>query len=203
MKKAIFILCLIILPFTCYAAAVNSNGLAALTETNKEQFQQIQDMLSKAHLLSGHFQQTQKIKLLSNPLLSSGHFVLSREKGLAWYQEKPFGSKLIVTTNKIEQQLENNPPLIITKEQQPIVFYFSNLFLSIFNGDTKNITDYFNIYFTGNTTNWTIVLKSSGPPLNKAITSIEMSGAKYINSITINQAQQNQTIIQFSNVKES
>lgn len=200
MKKFIFILLSLLLSFAGYA---KTNGLSPVTEVNQKQFQQVQDMLSKADHLSGNFEQTQKIKLLSTPLVSNGHFALSKNKGLEWYQEKPFHSRLIVTATQIEQQLEHSPPTIITKEQQPIVFSFSNLFLSVFNGDTKNITSYFNIYFAGNIDQWTISLEPSATPLNKAITSIEMSGAKYINSITINQAQNNQMIIKFSNVKES
>ena len=114
----------------------------AQTITPESQFKQVQIMLSKADNLSGDFKQIQKIKILSTPLISTGHFFLSKKKGLQWHQTAPFKSRLIVTTSKIEQQLENQPSNIITKEQQPIIFSFTNIFLSVFKGETATIQEY-------------------------------------------------------------
>ena len=167
-----------------------------------DQLKQVHKMLAQADGLAGHFKQVRKIKLLAAPLVSSGRFVLSKAQGLKWQQTSPFKSNLIVTGEKIEQQLENSPKLVITKEQQPVVFSFTNIFLSVFNGDTKAISEYFTITFTGNTAHWNIILKPIAAPMNKAIESIAMSGGKYINCITINEVKNNQIIIQLFNVKE-
>jgi hypothetical protein len=168
----------------------------------QNQLQQVHKMLASTDNLSGNFKQVRKMQLLSDPLVSSGHFVLSKTKGLKWYQTTPFKSTLIVTASKIEQQLESSPPVVITKEQQPVVFSFTNIFLSVFNGDTKTVSEYFDITFTGNTSRWNIILKPNSAPLNKAIASIEMSGGKYINYIAINETKNNQTIIRLYNAKE-
>ncbi len=177
--------------------------LHPLTSSNQSAFNKVQAQLSTSNRLSGEFKQIRKMKLLSTPLMSEGNFVLSKNNGLQWHQTKPFHSDLIVTPSKIEQKIENTPPTIITKKQQPIVFSFTNIFLSIFNGNAKAIKNYFKIYFIGNTYAWKIALKPLGSPLNKAILSIEMSGGKYVYSITINEVKQNQMILNFFNVKGS
>lgn len=199
MKKIIIIL-LSAIWLTCGYG--QENDLLPAT-TNQNQLEQIQSLLSKTDDLSGDFKQTQKIQLLSEPLISTGHFSLSKSKGLEWQQKTPFKSDLIVTADQIKQQIENNPPTIITREQQPIIFSFTNIFLSVFNGDTKSINEYFNVYFNGTISNWEITLTPKSAPLDKAITSIKISGGKYINSLIINETKNNQIIIQLFNIKES
>lgn len=196
------ILALFLILLTCSTCSYAEQPLNHNSSSNQKELHQVQKMLSNVNKLSGKFKQTQKIQLLSTPLISSGHFILSKTDGLKWHQTNPFKSNLTLTTSKIEQQLADNPPTIITKEQQPIVFSFTNIFLSVFNGDTKTITEHFAISFTGNTTKWNILLKPIGAPLNKAIASIELSGSKYINFITINEARNNKMVIQLYNIKE-
>jgi outer membrane lipoprotein-sorting protein len=200
MKKTI-ILIFTLIWLSC-SLAQNNNAATTTPLTNQSQLQQVQMMLSKANHLTGDFTQTQHIALLSKPLVSTGHFTLTKDKGLTWLQNTPFNSKLTVTPTRIEQKLADNPATIITKEQQPIVFSFTNIFLAVFNGDTKNISEYFHIDFKGDTSQWNIILKPIAAPLDKAISSIELAGDKYVHSIVINDAKNNHMLIQLSNVKE-
>lgn len=188
---------------SCYANGYANIDSHPLTSANEPAFTLVEQQLSKAKTLSGDFTQIRKMKLLSAPLISKGHFVLSKSQGLQWVQTTPFQSTLIVTANKIEQRIENTPPTIMTREEQPIVFSFTSIFLSIFNGDSKSIQSYFKIYFSGNINKWDIELKPIDPLLQKAITSIEMSGGKYIHAITINETKQNLMTMRFSNIVEN
>lgn len=170
-------------------------------QPNSGNFIKVQAELAKVTNVSGNFQQIRNMALLSKPLVSMGDFQLSRKEGLKWYQAKPFSSTLIVTQNKIEQRIGNNPPNIITKEQQPIVFSFSNVFLSVFNGNTKAIEEYFKINFMGDINKWSMVLTPKVAPLNKAIVNIKLTGDKYIRTIKINEAKHNSMTIYLSNIK--
>ena len=199
MKKLIVLIFSMMLMGACYADNIYSHPL---NESNEAAFKQVQVQLSKADNLSGEFSQIRKMRLLSSPLKSSGHFVLSKSKGLQWNQSQPFKSSLIVTNTKIEQRIEDTPPTIITQKQQPIVFSFTHIFLSVFNGNTAAITGYFDIYFSGDTKAWKLALKPINTLLQKAITSIEMTGGKYVQTVTINEVKQNQMTMRFSNVKE-
>jgi len=174
-----------------------------LSSVNQKDFNVVQKMLASSSNLKGNFQQTRYIKLLSSPLTSSGTFSISQTAGLTWNQTQPFSSKLTVTDNKIEQQMQDAPPTIMTKEKQPIVFSFTKIFLSIFEGNTKALETYFNVYFNGNLENWQIALKPKNSPLDKAFTSIELQGKKYVSSVTINEVKGNKLVIKFTNVKPS
>ena len=182
-------------------AAENNIFDHPVTAQNIPELEKVQKMLSVADNLKGDFTQTRHIALLSAPLISSGNFVISKTTGLTWDQLKPFASSLQVTDTKLIQKMGDNPPTIITKEQQPIVFSFTSIFLSIFKGDTAKVKQYFEIYFTGDTKHWEIALKPNSSPLNKAIASIELSGGKYIQTVTINEVKKNKMVITFSNIQ--
>ena len=172
-----------------------------VTAQNTPELEKVQQMLSVADNLKGDFTQTRHIALLSAPLISSGNFVISKTTGLTWDQLKPFASSLQVTDTKLIQKMGDNPPTTITKEQQPIVFSFTSIFLSIFKGDTAKVKQYFNIYFMGDTVHWEIALKPNSSPLNKAIASIELSGGEYIQTVSINEVKKNKMVIEFANIQ--
>ncbi len=195
---------LMLLGATGYASVNNHENSSIyqhpLSTKNITQFNQVQTEQAKFYRITGDFVQTRKMALLSKPLVSRGTFQLVKGKGLIWQQKKPFASKLVVTDDKIEQSIENNPPFVLTAKQQPIVFAFTRVFLSIFKGNTQAIKEYFNIYFTGDTKHWQLALVPKGSPLNKAIKSVEVTGGKYADRIVIHEAKGNDMEIKFSNV---
>ncbi|NNM60137.1 MAG: outer membrane lipoprotein carrier protein LolA [Legionellales bacterium] len=142
------------------------------------------------------------MKLLSEPLVSSGTFILSKKKGLNWQQNEPFKSSLRVTSTRLEQSMMDNPPTVITKKDQPVIFAFSDIFLSVFQGDKKQVAQYFNLYFSGDVKKWQIALTPKTTPFNKAIKHIELSGGQYITSIEIDETQENNMIINLSNISQ-
>ncbi|MDA7742306.1 outer membrane lipoprotein carrier protein LolA [Francisellaceae bacterium] len=199
MKKIIPILALLV--FTLFPLVSIGQKNIFMPHINTSELQQIQDALSQAGHLQGDFIQTRYITLLSSPLVSSGTFSLSKKTGLIWQQAKPFPSKLEVTATKLIQKLGDNPATIMTKEKQPIIFSFTNIFLSIFKGNTEQVKQYFKIHLTGDQSKWTITLKPKNSPLNKAISNIQLSGEKYVKQVIIHEQKGNKMTIQFSNVQ--
>jgi len=181
-------------PMTLAATPVDA------TPDNHSAFLAVEQQLANSGDLAGQFKQTQYIQLLSAPLMSEGQFSLSTTSGLLWQQTKPFPSTLRMTQEKIIQQLGNTPETVLTKTQQPVVFAFANLFISIAKGDTKTLTTYFHITFQGNPAQWQIQLTPTTSPMNKAIARIDMTGSRYVQTVSVRQVNGNQTDIVFVNV---
>jgi hypothetical protein len=199
MKKYYKIFCLLVALCSQFllaqAASAAANNTALLINVQKQ--------LSNFTTLKGDFTQTRTLKLLAQPLVSRGHFVLSKANGLQWMQETPFKSNLLVSKTRIEQTAGDEPPTILTKKQQPIVFAFTNIFLSLFNGDLEQVKHYFSIDFSGDMKAWKIVLVPAGFPLDKAITSITLRGGKTVNTIIVDDVKGNVTKTSLFNVKGS
>ena len=107
----------------------------------------------------------------------------------------------MLNTSVLTQTIENNPPMVLTKDKQPFVFSFSEIFLSIFKGDSNALNQSFTIGFHGDIKHWNMILKPKSFPLNKAIKSIELSGGKVIDLVIVNNVKHDQLIINFYDVK--
>jgi hypothetical protein len=171
-----------------------------VSKVNISQLESVQKELSQSSTIKGEFVQTRYIKILSSPVVSKGNFILSKREGLTWKQTTPFVSSLIVTNNKLIQKMGESDPVIITKEQEPIVFSFTKIFLSIFQGETDKVKEYFYIYFKGNKSSWEIALRPRTSPLNKAIMSINVLGARFVKKVIITEVKGTKMVIKFSNV---
>lgn len=190
MKKVI----LLVMSLCCFSV-----GYSAPLSDNPN-FVAVEKMLMQNTDVSGKFTQSRQMQGLERPLLSSGTFVLSQSQGLVWKQEKPFASTLTVTQNRLEQQIMDHPPTVITKEQQPIVFGFTQVFMSVLQGNTQAVEQYFNLNFSGSPQAWELVLTPKGSPLDKAIEAITLNGSKTIDFIEVKDAQGNVMEITLSDV---
>lgn len=182
---------------TSYGDSILNHPLKNLDDSN---FQQVQEILSKPASIEGNFTQVRNVKILSQPLVSSGAFLLSKKDGLLWKQDKPFISTMTMNSQKIEQKIMDNPPSVLTEKEQPAVFNFTKIFLSVFQGNLSEVQQYFNIYFMGDAHHWEMLLIPTGSPLNKAIYSIQLNGERTIQEVTVIDAEKNSLKISFSRV---
>ena len=167
---------------------------------NNKDFLAVEKQLTKNANISGDFEQTRYISGLDNPLKSTGEFSITTD-GLVWDQTDPFKSTMKASKDRLEQSIMDNPPTVITREQQPMVFTFTQVFMSVFQGDTTSVESYFNIEFSGDVNGWKITLSPKSSPLDKAIKTIELEGSKTIEHIKVTDAQENIIDIKLMNVK--
>ena len=191
MKKSIILLVSFVMFFNCSFA--NS-------DMNTTNFIAVEKQLTSNTNIIGDFVQERQIQGIDNPLKSSGTFGLSDDGSLIWTQTKPFKSVMTISHDKLSQTIMDNPPTIMTKESQPVVFTFTQLFMSILKGDTKSVQQYFNVDFTGDAQSWSIVFTPKTAPINKAIKSLIFKGGKNIDSIKVVDTQSNVISIIFSNI---
>lgn len=171
---------------------------------------ELQHTLSATKVVRGYFSQIRTMAMFNQPLVSNGKFMIAANHGLWWHQTAPMTVSLVLTKNKLSQQFDNQPPQIISAAQNPMVFYFSHIFLALFNGDTSALDQQFTLKLTtlapdSNSTDannrnnqWQLVLTPKQAPLNKVFTSITLQGSKFINHLTLAEIRGDKTVITFS-----
>ena len=182
------------------AIILSASFVCASTGIDNANFKAVEKQLTKNANISGDFEQTRYIQGLDKPLKSSGTFAISSDDGLLWKQTKPFDSTMKATKDRLENSIMDNPPTVVTKEQQPMIFTFTQVFMSVFQGNTKDVQNYFDIDFTGDINSWSIELTPKSSPLNKAIKNITLKGAKTIEQINVADAQDNVIDIKLTNI---
>ena len=146
------------------------------------------------------------MEMFAQPLTSQGTFLLDKSSGLLWTQTTPFPVKLVLTDNKLSQKFADQPAKTITDKENPMAFYFSHIFLSVFHGDTQKLQDQFSLSFQPataqssdqNTGFWTLTLKPKSAPMNAVFEAITLQGNSDIERIELKEIRGDSTVIEFS-----
>ncbi|MGR6861098.1 outer membrane lipoprotein carrier protein LolA [Aliivibrio salmonicida] len=146
----------------------------------------LQQQLAQSTLVRGDFQQVRTMQMFSQPLLTSGSFLLDHEQGLLWQQTKPFPITLTLTQNKLRQSI-NGEAQVMTDAENPMSFYFTRLFLSLFKGDTDAIKENFTLVLSGEKEAWTLVLIPTTSPIDSVFKSIKVEGGIYLNRVVLSE----------------
>ncbi|MGF1755271.1 outer membrane lipoprotein carrier protein LolA [Vibrio makurazakiensis] len=194
--------------FACLLAMVPLSSLASSqqqTSVPSETFSQLNDVqqaLASHSLVRGEFTQTRNMEMFSQPLTSKGRFLLDKENGLLWDQTAPFPVKLVLTKDKLSQKFADQTPQIITAKENPMAFYFSHIFLSVFHGDTEQLKQQFDLIFSPSQdthNQWELKLSPKAAPLSSVFNNIILVGNSDIEKITLEEVRGDSTVIEFTN----
>ncbi|WKY58734.1 outer membrane lipoprotein carrier protein LolA [Vibrio sp. SNU_ST1] len=169
---------------------------------------ELQTVLSENSIVRGEFTQTRNMEMFAQPLTSQGTFLLDKSNGLLWTQATPFPVSLVLTDNKLSQRFADQPAKIITDQENPMAFYFSHIFLSVFHGDTQKLQEQFSLSFEPTTkqnsdksiknTSWTLTLTPKSAPMNAVFEAISLQGQNDIERIELKEIRGDSTVIEFS-----
>ncbi|WP_373950107.1 outer membrane lipoprotein carrier protein LolA [Vibrio pomeroyi] len=191
-------------------AAMMASGLATANQNTAPvgSISELQTVLSANSIVRGEFTQTRNMEMFAQPLTSQGTFLLDKSSGLLWTQTTPFPVNLVLTDNKLSQRFADQPAKIITDKENPMAFYFSHIFLSVFHGDTQKLQEQFSLSFepatiqssdenTGNNS-WTLILTPKSAPMNAVFEAITLQGNSDIERIELKEIRGDSTVIEFS-----
>ena len=189
---------LVVAASLCVASATAADEPAATEMTLAE----VAAQLAAPTVLRGRFEQTREVRMLSKPLHSSGHFLLS-DLGLYWQQERPVASVMIADSERLLQSVGDGPLQSIDVARNPVVLTFSESFLSIFEGDEARLREHFEVSFQPGEEpgRWQISLQPVDYPLAEAIESISIDGREYIETLTVTSRSSEITTISFSDLQ--
>ena len=150
--------------------------------------EELQSILSAHPTVRGSFRQTRTLEMFSQPLISEGQFLLAENRGLQWKQTTPFSVSLVLSSDRLSQQFGDQSAHVMQAEENPMMFHFSRLFLSIFRGETAGISEQFDIKFIPSSADcepWALELNPKKGPLRAAFKTITLKGDAYINEIRL------------------
>ncbi len=178
----------------CLSLMATTSVLAQVTDLTS-----LQAQLQQSPIVRGDFTQSRTLAMFEQPLVSEGSFLLERQHGLLWQQNTPFPVNLVLTQDKLRQTFANQPAQVITAKENPMAFYFSKIFLSVFHGDTEQLQSQFDLQFSPQNGHWQLVLTPKEAPLNAVFKSIVLQGNQDIDSLVLQEVRGDKTEITFTN----
>jgi hypothetical protein len=161
---------------------------------------ELQQRFSQQPVLRAEFEQQRSISGMVKPLKSSGELLISQQKGLWWAQQKPFPLTLLLDDKRMVQTLAGQPPQVVTAENNPQMFQFNHLLTALFHADSQALEQNFALQFSDLGNNqWRLVLTPKTTPLDKLFRRITLNGAQFLETIDIDDMQNDATHIRFFN----
>lgn len=146
--------------------------------------------LIKTPITQGEFQQEKRLKILRKPLISTGSFTYSQNKGVIWKTLTPIPSLLLV----------NEARLLTGQGEQAVPPAFGKVFKAMLGGDLKQLNDGFVITGEDKKSAWTLQLTPKDELLKKIISSMVLSGDTELQVLDIQEVSGNLTRISFTNI---
>ena len=140
------------------------------------------------HVLRGTFVQHKHLAELDQALVSSGHYVVARHRGLLWQVEKPVHSTLVITPEALTESSQGQQTAHISAEQQPALGAVASILLAVFQGNTAQLSRYFDIrHPDAGSAGTALTLVPKTDAVKNFITRLRISGGDSVRRIRIDQ----------------
>lgn len=158
--------------------------------------------LADAPLLRGQFEQKKSLAGFKQALVSSGDFLLWRDHGLSWHTRTPFDSRLTLTRHGITQS-QGTTTLKMDAKKEPGLLLANDILFALLSGDVSLLAQRFQM--SGKLVGaegWQLRLAPTDAALTKVFKSIELSGARFVQDIRLEDQNGDLTAIRFSQTKQ-
>ncbi|MCL2893827.1 LolA family protein [Brenneria tiliae] len=161
---------------------------------------ELQQRFSSQPVVRADFTQLRAIKGMAKPLKSSGQLLIAQDKGLWWHQAAPFSLTMVLDDTRMVQVMNDQPPQIVTAENNPQMFQFNHLLRALFQADRRVLEQNFAIGFSDlGQGRWRLVLTPKTSPLDKLFNAITLNGGEFLDGIELDDRQGDMTRITLSN----
>ena len=173
-----------------------------LTVERSKELAQVLSAMQQQKYLRGSFRQVRTVKKINRDFVSTGSFVIADTLGILWNMEKPFPSLTAITRDKMLQKNASGAVSQMNMKDNAVFGQVSQTIQGIFLGNRKMLEERFQIFFEmGKDGLWTIGLVPKESVIKKQISSVVLSGHKWLEKVTLSDADGNPILYEFSKVE--
>lgn len=157
---------------------------------------QLSQQLREPAVIRGQFVQHKHLRALPQPLVSHGHFVLARERGLLWLLQQPLQQDYRISDAGIAQR---TPSGWEPAGQQAAAARQNQLFLAVLRGDAEALQRDFEIALLGTAEAWSLTLTPRSKLLQQVFSAIQIQGGATAERIELLETQGDSTVLLLEN----
>lgn len=152
--------------------------------------EELSDRLRAHPVVHGNFVQEKQLRALAQPIISGGTFVLSQQRGLLWYLERPIEQRYRIDESGVMRWRDDawQPAGQSGALQQ-------RLFLAALSGDVAALQRDFAIQLQQTTEGWQATLTPRGALLKQIFERIELVGDSVMKRIELREQSGDATVI--------
>ncbi|TVL48809.1 hypothetical protein AYI98_10230 [Shewanella algae] len=154
----------------------------------EQALQQLSTKMALSDSSRGQFEQVRWLRVLKQPLRSSGEFLFQRELGMLWQQQTPFGNLLLLKQGELIQQ-DSQGKLSVTKADAgpaAVAEMLPRMMQSLLSGDIQALSQGFELYLLNDQAgHWQLGLKAKEQTMAALLPQMVLEGNKDLESLTL------------------
>lgn len=154
----------------------------------EQALQQLSTKMALSDSSRGQFEQVRWLRVLKQPLRSSGEFLFQRELGMLWQQQTPFGNLLLLKQGELIQQ-DSQGKLSVTKADAgpaAVAEMLPRMMQSLLSGDIQALSQGFELYLLNDQAgHWQLGLKAKEQTMAALLPQMVLEGNQDLESLTL------------------
>ncbi|MFB9936800.1 outer membrane lipoprotein carrier protein LolA [Shewanella indica] len=154
----------------------------------EQALQQLSTKMALSDSSRGQFEQVRWLRVLKQPLRSSGEFLFQRELGMLWQQQTPFDNLLLLKQGELIQQ-DSQGKLSVTKADTgpaAMAEMLPRMMQSLLSGDIQALSQGFELYLLNDQAgHWQLGLKAKEQTMAALLPQMVLEGNKDLESLTL------------------
>ena len=168
-----------------------------------EALARIRALLDAQPRLRAEFDQTKRMAELERPVLARGRMLVWREAGVVWQIEQPV-KMVVVLREDVTIQIDASGRRRVQRTNDDAVAARTGRILgALLNGDTATLGQWFDIAARIDAQQWSITLTPRRGARAAFLSSMQVSGDRYVRSVAIDEANGDSTQISFRNYRDA
>ncbi len=188
----------LILPLLLAGAAALVNPALAEDARDSAMVSQIAVQLGQARGVRARFTQTQTLRSMQRPLVSTGTLLFSRERGVIWQIDQPLRLTYVITDGGIRVLDAAGKPVAGGQRNAAGMAQVSRMMRAMLGGDLSALYSQFDVAAQGSPTRWHLRLTPAQPQLAQALRGLDLHGDAYVRGVTIRTASGDETRLEFT-----
>ncbi len=154
----------------------------------EQALQQLSTKMALSDSSRGQFKQVRWLRVLKQPLRSSGEFLFQRELGMLWQQQTPFGNLLLLKQGELIQQ-DSQGKLSVTKADAgppAVAEMLPRMMQSLLSGNIQALSQGFELYLLNDQAgHWQLGLKAKEQTMAALLPQMVLEGNQDLESLTL------------------
>lgn len=168
-----------------------------------EALARIRALLDAQPRLRAEFDQTKRMAELERPVLARGRMLVWREAGVVWQIEQPV-KMVVVLREDVTIQIDASGRRRVQRTNDDAAAARTGRILgALLNGDTATLEQWFDIAARIDAQQWSITLTPRRGAMAAFLSSMQVSGDRYVRSVAIDEANGDSTQISFRNHRDA
>ena len=181
-------------------ACVLLAGVSALA-AEPDALARIAAQVEQSPVVRAEFVQSRQIAAMKRPLVTSGRLLFSQQHGVLWLIEQPYRIGYVLAEDRVVEIASDGSRRERGPRDVPGLAQVGRVFRAMLGANTSALQEHFEVTATVDAQKWELVLKPRQAQLAQFLSGMQLSGSRFVETISVSEAGGDSTHIRLRNTQ--